>query len=82
MLASGARFPEFDEELARADEIEIAVQVNGKLRSRIMASPDASSDTLQTLALADQKIDELVSNKDVVKIVVVPARLVNIVVRS
>jgi leucyl-tRNA synthetase len=82
MLESGARFPEFDEELARADEIEIAVQVNGKLRSRIMASPDASNDTLQTLALADQKIDELVSNKDVVKIVVVPARLVNIVVRG
>ena len=82
MLSSGALFPEFNEKLAKADEIEIAVQVNGKLRSRVLASPDASNETLEALALADDKISELVAGKDVVKVIVVPARLVNVVVRG
>jgi len=82
MVAHGARFPEYDEELARADEIEIAVQVNGKLRSRIMASPEAANDELKEMALADAKVREHIDGKEVVKIIVVPQRLVNIVVRG
>jgi leucyl-tRNA synthetase len=82
MLATGARFPEFIEELAKADEIEIPVQVNGKLRSRIYAPPDATSEQLEQLALADPKISELVEGKTVIKVVVVPGRLVNYVVRG
>jgi leucyl-tRNA synthetase len=82
MLAAGARFPEFSEELAKADEIEIPVQVNGKLRSRIFAPPDAANETLEKMAFADEKIAELVEGKDVVKVVVVPRRLVNIVLRG
>ncbi len=81
MLANGALFPAYDEELARADEIEIPVQVNGKLRSRVMASPGASNDQLQQMALADEKVREYIDGKDVVKVVVVPNRLVNIVVK-
>ncbi len=49
MLANEARFPEYDEELAKTDEIEIPVQVNGKLRSRIMASPETTNDELQAM---------------------------------
>src|SRR4029450_8369047 len=82
MLANGVRFPEYSEELAKADEIEIPVQVNGKLRSRIFAPPDASNEALEKLAFADEKISELIAGKDVVKAVVVPGRLVNIVVRG
>src|SRR5205823_10110696 len=63
MIAHGARFPEYDEELATADEIEIAVQINGKLRSRIMASPEASNDELQEMALADAKVREHIGGK-------------------
>ncbi len=81
MLASGARFPEYNEELAKADEIEIAVQVNGKLRSRGFAAPEASNDVLEKLAFADPKVVEHVGGKSIVKVVVVPRRLVNIVVR-
>jgi leucyl-tRNA synthetase len=81
ILASGARFPAFSEELAKADEIEIPVQVNGKLRSRILAPPDAANDELQTMAFGDEKIAELVAGKDVIKVIVVPGRLVNIVVK-
>lgn len=81
ILANGARFPEYREELARADEIEIPVQINGKLRSRVLASPDATNEDLEKMALADAKVIENTDGKQIVKIIVVPKRLVNIVVR-
>ena len=81
ILANGARFPEYDESLAKADEIEIPVQINGKLRSRVFASPDAASEELEALALADEKVKEHTDGKSIVKVVVVPKRLVNIVVK-
>ena len=82
ILANEARFPEYREELAKADEIEIPVQINGKLRSRVSASPDASNDELEKLALADEKVIEQTSGKQIVKIIVVPKRLVNIVIKG
>ncbi|HEX8247416.1 MAG TPA: leucine--tRNA ligase, partial [Pyrinomonadaceae bacterium] len=82
ILANGAQFPEYRAELAKADEIEIPVQVNGKLRSRVLASPEASNDELQLMALADAKIREHVDGKQIVKVVVVPKRLVNIVIKN
>jgi leucyl-tRNA synthetase len=82
ILASGARFPVVDENLAKADEIEIPIQVNGKLRSRILVSPETSKDVLETQALADAKIKEHTDGKQIVKIIVVPNRLVNIVVKG
>jgi leucyl-tRNA synthetase len=82
ILANGARFPEYRAELAKADEIEIPVQVNGKLRSRVLASPEASNEELQAMALADAKIVEQTAGKQIVKVIVVPKRLVNIVVKN
>jgi leucyl-tRNA synthetase len=82
ILGSDARFPEFIEELAKADEIEIPVQINGKLRSRIFAPAEASNQVLEQMAFGDEKIAELVSGKSVLKVVVVPGRLVNIVVKT
>ncbi len=81
MIASGARFPEYNEELAKADEIEIAVQVNGKLRSRVFAAPGAPREMVEKLAMADEKVIEHTNGKNVVKVIVVPDRLVNIVVK-
>ena len=81
ILANNARFPEYDEALAKADEIEIPVQINGKLRSRVFASPDAASEELEALARADEKVKEHTDGKSIVKVVVVPKRLVNIVVK-
>jgi len=81
ILSNGARFPVYREELARADEIEIPVQINGKLRSRLLASPDASNEELEKMALADEKVAEHTDGKQIVKIIVVPKRLVNIVVK-
>ncbi|MCB1025234.1 MAG: leucine--tRNA ligase [Acidobacteria bacterium] len=81
ILESGARFPVSDEDVAKEDEVEIAVQVNGKLRARVNAAAEATTDELEKLALADSKIEEYTNGKEIVKIIVVPGRLVNIVVK-
>lgn len=82
ILANGARFPVYNEELAKADEIEIPVQINGKLRSKLVVSPDSSNEELERAALADSKILEYTNGKEIVKVIVVPKRLVNIVLRG
>src|SRR5215470_2212180 len=76
-----ADWPVADAELARQEELEIPVQVNGKLRSRVITTPEVSEDELRTAALADEKIQGLVAGHEVVKVIVVPQRLVNIVIR-
>ena len=81
ILKSGARFPVFREDLARKGEIEIPIQINGKLRSRVMVTPDTVKEDLEAAALADTKAKEYINGKQIVKIVVVPNRLVNIVVK-
>ena len=81
LLATGARFPTADESLAKSDEVEIPIQINGKLRSRVLASPETSQEDLQTMALANDKVKEYTDGKQIVKIIVVPNRLVNIVVK-
>ncbi len=72
-------WPGFDEAMLVDDEVEIAVQIMGKLRSKIYASPDADAKELETAALNNERIKELIEGKTVRKIVVVPGRLVNIV---
>jgi leucyl-tRNA synthetase len=74
-------WPEFNPELAREEEIEVAVQVNGKLRSRIWASPDASEDDLKAAALSDEKVQAAAAGRDVAKVIVVPRKLVNVVIK-
>ncbi|MGI8669257.1 MAG: class I tRNA ligase family protein, partial [Aridibacter sp.] len=82
ILESNARFPVADENIAKEDEVEIAVQVNGKLRSRINISADASKDDLEKAALNDVRIREYTNEKEIIKIIVVPNRLVNVVVKG
>ncbi len=81
ILGNRARFPKADPELVKDDEIEFPVQINGKLRSRITAAPETSNEELEKLAFADAKVKEFTDGKEIVKIIVVPKRLVNIVVR-
>ncbi len=76
-----ADWPIADTELARREELEIPIQVNGKLRSRVITSQDVSEEDLRAAALADQKIRALVDGHEVVKVIVVPRRLVNVVIR-
>jgi leucyl-tRNA synthetase len=81
LLGSGARWPVADAELARKEALEIPVQINGKLRGRIQATPDTSEDELREAALADEKVRAHMEGRQVVKVIVVPQRLVNIVVK-
>ncbi len=80
LLKSG-RWPQADPDLARREELEIPVQVNGKLRSRLLVLPDVTEGELRTAALNDEKIQGLIEGHQVVKIIVVPQRLVNVVLR-
>jgi leucyl-tRNA synthetase len=76
-----APWPKYDATLAAEDEIEIPVQVNGKLRSLVVVAAEASNDHVEKAALADEKIKTAIAGKQIVKIIVVPGKLVNIVVR-
>ena len=76
-----APWPKYDPALAKEDEIEIPVQINGKLRSRVVVAADASEDVVRQRAQADEKIATMIAGKQIVKVIVVPAKLVNIVVR-
>ena len=75
-----ADWPEVDESALVQDTVELIVQVNGKLRSKIKVAADAAPDEIEQLALADAKVANHVANKTVRKIILVPGRLVNIVV--
>ena len=81
LLKSGARWPVADAELAKKELLEVPVQINGKLRARVTASPDATEEELRALALSEEKVRELTEGKQIVKVIVVPRRLVNVVVR-
>ena len=74
-------FPTFDEKWLVDDEIELPVQINGKVRSRIMVPTDADRDQIAAIALADATIQSHIADKTVVKQIVVPGRMVNLVVK-
>jgi len=80
-LLGSARWPRSDPELARREELEIPIQVNGKLRSHLLVLPDVSEDDLRTAALGDEKIRAFIDGREVVKVIVVPQRLVNVVIK-
>ena len=81
LLGGRAKWPVADVELAQLEELEIPVQVNGRLRSRILASPSVTEDELRTAALADEKVRGFIDGHQVLKVIVVPQRLVNVVIR-
>jgi leucyl-tRNA synthetase len=74
-------WPSFNPDLAREDAAEIPVQVNGKLRAHLRVQFGTANDELQRLALEHDKVQTFVSGKQVVKVIVIPDRLVNIVVK-
>jgi leucyl-tRNA synthetase len=74
-------WPVFDAAAAREDKVELAVQVNGKLRGRVVVPRDAGEDQIRARALAEPRVAEHVLGKQMVKFVVVPGRLVSMVVK-
>jgi leucyl-tRNA synthetase len=76
-----APWPKYDPALAKEEEIEIPIQVNGKLRSKVVVPADADQNTIQQTAQSDEKVKAAIRGKQIVKVIVVPGKLVNLVVK-
>lgn len=74
-------WPTWDESKLIEDEIEIVVQIKGKVRAKLMVAKDLSREDLQKVALENDKIQAEIAGKDIVKVIAVPNKLVNIVVK-
>lgn len=74
-------WPKFDPKALVQDEIEVIIQVNGKLRDRISMDANMSKDDMEKVALQSEKVQSLIKGKNVIKIIAVPNKLVNIVVK-
>jgi leucyl-tRNA synthetase len=74
------KWPEWDEEAAREEQIELVVQVNGKLKSKVMIPVGLPEDEVKQMALDEKKIREIIGNKAIRKVIVVKGKLVNIVI--
>ena len=76
-----ARWPKYDPALAKEEEIEIPVQVNGKLRGKVLVPAETDQALVEERALADEKVKAAIAGKKVVKVIFVPGKLLNLVVR-
>jgi len=76
-------WPQYDAALAKEDEVEVAVQINGKVRGHVLVPAEiaADKDTQRDFVLNDEKVRVLLEGKEVVKVISVPGKLVNIVVK-
>ncbi|WP_125709659.1 leucine--tRNA ligase [Companilactobacillus zhongbaensis] len=76
-----AAWPEFDESKLVSDTVEMIIQVNGRLRDKLELPVDIDKEKVKELALTDEKVQKFLDGKDVVKVIVVPNKIVNIVVK-
>jgi len=73
-------WPSFDEALCRDEEIEIPVQVNGKVRGKVRLPPNSSEEAVREAALRDENVQKHVSGKSIRKVVYVQGRILNVIV--
>src|SRR5699024_11332880 len=78
---SYAAWPTFDESKLVSDTVEIIVQVNGKLRDKLEVATGTAKDELEKLATSDEKVQKFIEGKNIVKVIVIPNKIVNIVVK-
>ena len=76
-----ALWPEYDESALVLDEVEIIVQVNGKLKDKLTMSKDATKEALEETARSSEKVQEALGSQSIVKAIVIPGKLVNFVVK-
>jgi leucyl-tRNA synthetase len=77
-----SQWPEVDESALIQERVQIIAQVNGKLRAKIMAPLDSDNQAVQEIALSDEKIVKFTMDKQIIKVIVVPNKLINIVVKD
>ncbi|MEQ8786598.1 MAG: leucine--tRNA ligase [Pirellulaceae bacterium] len=76
-----APWPTYDEALTKEDTVEVPVQFNGKVRARVTVAAGASKSDLETAARAEERVQELLEGKQIVKLIAIPGKLVNFVVK-
>ena len=76
------KWPSYDEEALKVDEVEIVLQINGKVRGRIMLPAGADRAAMEQAAKENARVQELTAGKTIVKVICVPKKLVNIVVKG
>jgi len=76
-----AGWPTYDPEVARAEEVVVPVQVNGRVRARLTVAVETSEEELESLALGHDRIETYTSGKQIAKVIIVPGKLVNIVIQ-
>ena len=76
-----SQWPSFDEKALVKDTVEIVVQVNGKIKEKLNIAGDLSREEMQEVAMADESVKALVEGKNVVKVIAVPNKLINIVIK-
>ena len=76
-----ASWPQFRAEFAAEEQVEIIIQLNGKVRGKIVADVGLNEETLATMAIAEPKVAQLLDGKQIVKRIVIPDKLVNLVIR-
>jgi leucyl-tRNA synthetase len=74
-------WPSIDKSALNQEEVQIIVQVNGKLRTKLMLTANADKAQVETQALADEKVAKFTDGKTIIKVIVVPNKLINIVVK-
>ncbi len=75
-------WPEYDEAKTVDDQIEVVLQINGKIRDKILISPDLNPQQMQEAALASEKVQSIIAGKEIVKCIAVPKKLINIVIKG
>lgn len=79
---STVEWPKVDENALVVSEIEVVLQINGKIRDKIMIAPDLSPDEMKNIALESPRVQELIAGKEIVKCIAVPKKLINIVIKG
>jgi len=74
-------WPTYDENAIAAEQVEMVIQINGKVRSKLVVPSEISEDDVKSLVMEDKKINDHLNGKKIVKTIVVPRKLVNFVVR-
>ena len=74
-------WPTYDEEALKEEEISVAIQVNGKLRSEIKVSPFIGEEELKRMVVSNQKVKRYIEGKKIARFIIIPQKLVNLVVK-
>lgn len=80
-ILATTKWPEYDEAKTIDNEIEVVVQINGKIRDKIMISKDATPEDMESVAMSSEKVNEAIEGKTVIKVICVPGKLINIVIK-